>query len=116
MIAGVEKFVFFVGRGKSGTTITASVMDAHPNMIVSNQYFLETKLLRGKDPRLLKLAMDKTELFNRLYKHSWKDSCYGTTSIKRVQSGHHYGVGIVSNFSWHGMYKDLKVLYWRQGW
>ena len=110
VIAGVEKFVFFVGKGKSGTTITASLMDAHPNMIVSNEYFLKTKLLKGKHPQLLKLAMNKTDLFNRLYKQSWEDSCHGATSVSRAKSGHHYGVGIVSNFSWHGMYKDLKVI------
>ena len=109
VIAGVEKFVIFVGKGRSGTTITASLMDAHPNMIVSNEYFHNTKV-SWKSPKLLQLVKNKTDLFNRFYEQSWEDSRHGVTSIRRALSGHHYGVGIVSNFSWHGTYKELKVI------
>ena len=31
-VDGVEKFVFFVGYGRSGSSIIGSMMDAHPNM------------------------------------------------------------------------------------
>ena len=34
---GVEKFVFFVGYARSGSSIVGSMVDAHPNMIIANE-------------------------------------------------------------------------------
>lgn len=56
------------------------------------------------------LLRNKTHLLNEIYEKSWNDSHYGITNIAKAQAGHHYGVGIISNFSWHGMYKNLKVV------
>ena len=38
IMQGVHTFVFFVGIGRSGTTLLASLLDAHPNAIVANDY------------------------------------------------------------------------------
>jgi len=73
-------------------------MDAHPSMVISNEYMLFHRV---------KLLKNKTKLFNTLYESSWNESYHGKYSTFYALSGHHYGVGIVSNFSWHGMYKNL---------
>ena len=101
VITGVEKFVIFVGNIKSGHTMIASLMDAHPNMVISNEYMLFHRF---------ELLKNKMKLFNTLYESSWNESHHGKYSAFYSLSGHHYGVGIVSNFSWHGMYKNLKVI------
>ena len=94
VIAGVEKFVIFVGNIKSGHTMIASLMDAHPDMVISNEDMLFHRV---------ELLKNKTE-------SSWNKSHHGKYSAFYALSGHHYVVGIVSNFSWHGMYKNLKVI------
>ena len=38
VIQGVHTFVFFIGIGRSGTTILSLLLDAHPNAIVANNY------------------------------------------------------------------------------
>ena len=106
VITGIEKFVLFVGNIITGHTMIASLMDAHPNMIVSNEYLLINKVFQSRTEWL----KNKTSLFNKLYEHSWRESHNGMTSISKALSGAHYGVGIISNYSWHGMYRNLKVI------
>ena len=52
LVDGVKKFVFFVGYGHS---IIGSLMDAHPHVAISNEFFLFTKfnvLNKATDSRL----------------------------------------------------------------
>ena len=40
VINGVKAFVFFIGKGRSGDSIIASILDtvdSHPHMVVSNE-------------------------------------------------------------------------------
>ena len=37
VIHGVKKFFFFLGWPRSGHSIVASLLNAHPNIVVSNQ-------------------------------------------------------------------------------
>ena len=43
VIQGVRTFVFFVGIGRSGTTVLSLLLDAHPNAIIANDYALFMK-------------------------------------------------------------------------
>ena len=40
VVDGVRYFVFFVGHARSGTSITGSLLDAHPNVILANELFI----------------------------------------------------------------------------
>ena len=66
VIDGVKAFVFFIGYGRSGSSIVSSFIDAHPHAIVSYQY----GIFDNKNMEILK---DKTNLFNQLYIRSQKD-------------------------------------------
>jgi hypothetical protein len=40
VVDGVRYFVFFVGNSRSGSSITGSLLDAHPNVILANELFI----------------------------------------------------------------------------
>ena len=107
VVRNVERFVFFVGYPRSGHSIISSVMDANPNIVVAQEFKVFRKAFMYNCTELLK---NKTHLLNEIYGKSWNDSHHGITNVGNAQAGHHYGVGIISNFSWHGMYKNLKVV------
>ena len=105
VIDHVEKFVFFIGYTRSGHTIVSSVLDANPNVVIGQEFKMFRMALLHNHKELI----NKSYLFNQLYWKSWNESHYGVTSVDKV--GEHYGVGILSNsYSWHGMYKNLRVI------
>ena len=73
VIDGVKAFVFFIGYGRSGSSIVSSFIDAHPHAVVSYQY----GIFNNKKKEILK---DKTNLFNQLYRKSQKDIKSGARS------------------------------------
>ena len=103
-IRSVEKFVFFVGYGRSGHSIVASLMDAHPNVIIADEYYLFDKLANGKGQRALS---SRLSLFNELYWNSY--TC--AKSGRRNSSSHHtkqYHLGV--DGMWQGRFSQLKVI------
>ena len=49
LIDEVKYFSFFIGQGRSGTTIVGMLMDAHPNMIIAKDYCLFLKWPQDAD-------------------------------------------------------------------
>ena len=47
-VEDVEKFVFFIGYPRSGHSIIASLMDAHPNIVIAHQYNVFGEWVKGK--------------------------------------------------------------------
>lgn len=41
----IDSFVLFIGSARSGTTITASIIDAHPNAIIAREYSIIKKMV-----------------------------------------------------------------------
>ena len=52
----VKRFVLFVGIGRSGSSILGSLMDAHPHVVISNEYYILNRFL-----------FKKNDIFNALY-------------------------------------------------
>ena len=70
LIDGVKRFVFFVGYARSGHSIIGSLMDAHPHVIIANEFFLFSNFAE------LDKVPDqewKSNLFDTLYKKSVED-------------------------------------------
>ena len=65
VINGVNRFVFFVGYARSGHSIIASMLDAHPNIVIAHEYALFTRW--EDDPAV---HSSRTTLFNALYNNS----------------------------------------------
>ena len=105
VVEGVEKFVFFVGYRKSGHSLIASVMDAHPDIVIAHEYFLFLKCA----PQLkvgASIFDNKTHLFNELYKNSYLSSKCGWRSDRNTSKGYNLDVGS----QWAGTFRQLRVI------
>lgn len=67
----VKKFVFFVGYPRSGHNIIGALIDAHPHMVVSNEFFL---FQRFGEFNGVHNGTWKENLFNLLYQKSARDT------------------------------------------
>ena len=100
-IGGVEKFVFFVGYPRSGHSIVASMMDAHPNMIIAHEYNL-FRQWQKKPSR----HSQKSYLYNTLYRNSITCGISGWRSGNKEWKGYNLGV----DYKWQAGFTDLKVI------
>lgn len=100
-ITGVEKFVFFVGYPRSGSSIIGSLMDAHPNMIVAHQCNIFSRW------RWMHLN-NRQRLYTILYNNSYINAytSRGWRSSKRNKKGYTLEVG----GGWQGKFTKLKVI------
>ena len=97
---GVQKFVLFAGYPGSGHSIIGSMMDAHPNMIISHEFTVLKKLLSKPE------INDKLALFNALYKDSYNDVVKGWRSATNSKKGYSLGTG----GTWQAKFSELKVI------
>lgn len=106
-IQSVEKFVFFVGYGRSGHSVVASLMDAHPNMIIADEYYLFDKLAGNKGHKRRKQLSTKSGLFNELYWNSYMCAKSGRRNASSTRTkNYHLGV----DGMWQGRFNQLKVI------
>ena len=71
VVEGVEKFLFFIGWPRSGHTIIAVMLDAHPNIIIGRRFLLFWDVHPANRKLLDKKNVDSKEyLFNELYYNS----------------------------------------------
>ena len=66
----VKKFVLFVGYTRSGHSIIGTLMDAHPHVVISNEFNLFTKF---KELNKVSYKTWKYNLFDMIYKKSAYD-------------------------------------------
>lgn len=100
-IESVQKFVFFVGYARSGHSIVASLLDAHPNIIMAHEFNLFRAWTEHGGAKL----SNKTHLYNKL----WANSCNalrGWRSKENSRKG--YSLNIAS--PWLGNFKKLQVI------
>ena len=88
-VENVETFVFFIGYPRSGHSIIASLMDAHPNIVIAHQYNVFGEWVKGNMSKNLRLQ-DKEFLFNELYKDSWYQATSGWRTVKNNVKGYRF--------------------------
>lgn len=98
-ISAVEKFVFFVGYGRSGHSIVGSLLDAHPNVIIAHEYNLFRKWKGNK-------YQNRSFLYNELYRNSYNNAEKGWRSSMKNQKGYTLAV----KESWQGSFQELFVI------
>ena len=98
-ISMVEKFVFFVGYSRSGHSIVASLLDAHPNIIIAHEYNLFRKW-KGS------MYQNRSFLYNELYQNSYNNAEKGWRSSVKNQKGYTLAV----EDSWQGSFEKLLVI------
>ena len=81
IMEGVKKFVFFVGYSRSGHSILGTILDAHPHVVIANEFLLFRKFASD-----LERASEKTwtaNLMNKLYQLSVFDPNQIRASAKK---------------------------------
>ena len=115
-VDGVEKFVSFIGFGRSGHSFIGAVLDAHPNIVIGHECHVLQECLPLKQPKL----PSKAELFNGLYINSYSQFKYGVRSEiiigitngtkkgnkKSIRKGYNLHI----NMKWQGSFSQLRVI------
>lgn len=93
----VQKFLFFVGHGRSGHSIIGSILDAHPHIVISHEYslFHEWSTTSKQD-------MNRGHLYSAIY----NNSCYNARSGLRRQDAMKKGYTLHISNSWQGRYNN----------
>ena len=98
-VSTVEKFVIFVGYSRSGHSIVASLLDAHPNIIIAHEYNLFRKWKGNR-------YQNRSFLYNELYRNSYNNAARGWRSRAKDQKGYTLEV----KDSWQGSFQELLVI------
>ena len=83
VINAVDRFVFFVGYARSGHSIIASMLDAHPNVVIAHEYSLFNQWAEKPE-----LHSNKTRLFNTLYNSSRFSALNGLRQTTAKKKGY----------------------------
>ena len=101
-IDGIETFLFFIGWPRSGHSIIGSMLDAHPNVIIAHEYTIFSRLIEDEENQL----SNRSTLFNRLYKNSYKMANIGSRTSSRNKKGYTLSM----EGTWQGRFTNLKVI------
>ena len=103
-VDGVEKFVLFIGHTRSGHSIISAMMDAHPNIVIANEYHV----LRACVLETPSKMQSKVALFNGLYKNSYYSSKHGRSEGNKWKDPRGYNLHV--NTPWQGSFSQLRVI------
>lgn len=93
----VDTFCLFIGHGRSGHSLIGALLDAHPNMIVSDETDILKYLIAG---------FDRKQLYRTLIFRSQKQT--RIQRRKRGLNGSYYSYQVPNQ--WQGSYKKLTVV------
>lgn len=93
---GVETFVFFIGHNKSGTSMIGSLLDAHPDAVVSDEVGAIHYLSQG---------FNRDQVFHLLVRGSRRELMKGRVTARRLTPYSYLVPG-----QWQGRSQDLKVI------
>ena len=99
-VDSVKVFVFFIGYARSGHSVIGGIMDAHPHIIIADEFMLFKKWSIFDESKSVENW--SSHLFNELYQSSYKGIISGNRSPSRLRKG--YTLHISS--SWQGKYDE----------
>ena len=79
VVTGVNTLVFFIGIGRSGHSIVASILDSHPHIVISNELNLFEMLNNTS------CVTDKSFIFNYIWSKSYAQA---TTNLRDPSKGY----------------------------
>ena len=97
----VEKIVFFVGTCHVGADILASLLDAHPSVVIADRH-LTFQACSGSQLEQQSVFHNKLSLFNEVYKSSYFSSLCGNRSFN--------GLKMKGSFNQQESFKHHKVI------
>ncbi len=91
--AGIKSFIMFVGYPRSGHSLIAALLDAHPEIVISMEWGVLSHLRMGYGRNQIYYSIERHErLFTRKLNNIWTGYSY------RVQG------------MWQGQYKTIRVI------
>ncbi|HEX5690403.1 MAG TPA: sulfotransferase, partial [Roseiflexaceae bacterium] len=96
MFREVQAFCFFVGHNKSGTSMTGALLDAHPDVILSDE---EDAL------QYVPAGFSREQIFHLLLKGSRREAMKGRVTARRLTP---YSFEVPGQ--WQGRYHTLRVI------
>lgn len=105
-IKQVETFLFFIGYPRSGHSIVASCLDAHPDIVIAHEFNLFPRLLRSDMHDQL---VNRTILYNGLYQNSIRATKVGWRSVEPSKNKG-YSPHLNSSNSWQGRFRRLRII------
>ena len=105
VIHGVKRFLFFVGYSWNGHNLAASMLDAHPHVVISHEYSLFDKWQMHPNKH-----SDRHWLFNTLHSESRLFNSHSTTVNRSTMN-------LVIPGSWQGQYEtSISIIGDNSGW
>ncbi|KAJ7380725.1 hypothetical protein OS493_007098 [Desmophyllum pertusum] len=106
----VETFVMFIGYPRSSHSLVGSILDAHPKIIISNEYHIIEKWNIYRDIALKSSGMSKYLLFYNLHSISTWQATFGSRARKPIFIDDHiYSYNVPG--AWQGTFNGkLKVI------
>ncbi len=92
----VHTFVLFIGHNKSGTSLVGALLDAHPEVILSDEVGVLNYLLAG---------FKREQIFHLLLKGSRREALKGRVTARRLTPYSYQVPG-----QWQGRYTRLRVI------
>ena len=103
LIDGVKTLVLFIGYPRSGHSLIGSLLDAHPHMIIANEYNVLEKWAEYQPEN-----RNKKYLFQQLYTNSYNESMKGDRSTEDCVYKTKYNYFVPNQ--WQGRFdKSIKV-------
>ena len=80
VINGIQKFVLFVGYARSGSSIVGTLMDAHPHVVISNEFNIFDQF---SEIDIAPSFSWRENLYNLLYSRSTRDAKWSRSSLNK---------------------------------
>ncbi|MEL6739799.1 MAG: sulfotransferase [Planctomycetota bacterium] len=91
----VERFCVFIGHPRTGSTLVGSIIDAHPDAVMSHELLAPKLLMKEQKPT--------REVFEMILENS---ASSGRSDGKRFGNGYKYSVPE----GWHGRHRAIRVI------
>ena len=85
VINGIKTFVFFLGHSRSGSSIVASLLDAHPHIVIAHEIDIFEKIL---NPTSYESIADKSLMFNTIWRNSYYSFRKGHRRSRDAKKGY----------------------------
>ena len=97
VVNGIKEFVYFLGHPRSGHSIVASLLDAHPHIVIAHEDNVFNKVLQQRGP-----YTDRSTMFNKL----WENSYYSFRQGHRSERDNVKGYTLTIEELYQGTYQS----------
>ena len=101
ILDGIETMIIFIGYARSGHTLIGSLLDAHPNMVIANEFNVLEKWVNFSSE-----YRNKHYLFQQLYSNSYNEAKKGDRSSENCDFKTKYNYQVPNQ--WQGKF-NLRI-------